>query len=260
MTTVCKNCAAEYTGKYCPECGQKAKTGRITTKTVLQEIRKNLVHYDRGFLHTAIQLLRRPGHTVRDYLDGKRVEYTKPVQYMLWATAINFLLFQLLGQDKEMLQALSEQPGQNAAGVKITQYIFDHPAIITFLMIPNIALFSWLYFRKAGFNYAEHFVLNAYLMGEVSMLGILTSPLSKFVFAGPSMMHVNLGISMALWFGYVGWGYAQFFRSRRPWWAWLKGVLTILSGYVMLMIIVAIVTATALVLFGDQLKPMLMGN
>ncbi len=42
--TVCKNCALEFEGKYCPECGQKASTKRFTTRILLKDaIKPNLV-------------------------------------------------------------------------------------------------------------------------------------------------------------------------------------------------------------------------
>ncbi|MCK6693727.1 MAG: DUF3667 domain-containing protein, partial [Thermoanaerobaculia bacterium] len=89
------------------ECGQKAKTKRITTKTVWEEVRKSVIHYDQGFSYTVLQLLRRPGHAIREYLEGKRVNHIKPVKFLLWSTAINFLVFHLLGLDAEMINSIA---------------------------------------------------------------------------------------------------------------------------------------------------------
>ena len=81
--TTCKNCVFEFEEKFCPQCGQKAKTKRITTKTVWEEVRRSMIHYDSGFFFTMLQLLRRPGHAIREYLEGKRTMHFKPVKFML---------------------------------------------------------------------------------------------------------------------------------------------------------------------------------
>ena len=253
---VCKNCAFEFTGKFCPECGQKAKTKRITLKSVWEEVRKSVIHYDQGFSYTVLQLLRRPGHAIREYLEGKRVNHIKPVKFLLWTTALNFLVFHLVGMDTEMINALSKQQGQNKFSAGFAQYIFDHPAILIFLMIPNISLFSWLYFRKQAFNYAEHFVLNAYLMGMVSLFGIISNPALKLAGPAHSVFSIKMGLVSLIWIGYMGWGYVQFFQPlEKKWWTWLKAVLAIFSGYLMLILITSVLITLVIVLFWPWVKP-----
>jgi len=256
----CKNCTTEYEGKYCPQCGQRAKVKRITTKAVFEEMRDRLIHIDSGFLFTFLQLARRPGAMIREFIEGRRAPYTKPIKFLIWATALNFLVFHLVGLDKDIMEAMTQQQGQASAGAKafqakFNQYIFDHPAIMTFLLIPNIALFSSLFFRKSGFNYAEHFVLNAYLMGAVSLFGLVLNPLTKFVGTGQVGLFVKTGLNMVLWLVFVGWGYVGFFRpERRKWWYWLKAVLAILAGYMMLLVMISILTALFIILFWPWVK------
>jgi hypothetical protein len=255
---VCKNCTFEFEGKYCPDCGQKAKTKRITTKSVLEEVRKSLIHYDQGFFFTVLQLLRRPGHTVREYLEGKRAMHVKPVKFLLWTTALNFLVFHLVGMDTDMINALSAQQGNTKVSMKFSQFIFDHPAILLFLMIPNIALFSWLYFRRQAYNYAEHFVLNAYLMGMVSLFGVISNPVLKLIGPSQSIFSAKFSIVSMIWIGYIGWGYMQFFRPpQKKWLTWLKSVLAMFSGYVMLILLITVLMAITFMLFGPWVKPLL---
>ena len=253
----CKNCSFEFDGKFCPQCGQKAKTKRITTKTVWEEVRKSLVHYDQGFFYTMLQLLRRPGHAVRDYLEGKRVNHMKPVKFMIWTTALNFLIFHFLGLDQAMMQTLQEKQGNNKLGMEFSRYIFDHPSLVLLLLIPNIALFSWLFFRRSGYNYAEHFVLNAFLMGEVSLIGVISNPVYKLIGydSNPTMFYASTAVQMVVWVSYMGWGYTQFFQPRRKWTGWLKSVLALLSGYFLLIIVVSILVGLFVALFWPWIKP-----
>lgn len=251
----CKNCAFEFEGKYCPECGQKAKTKRITTKAVFEDVRRSLFHYDRGFFFTVLQLFRRPGIAIREYLDGKRVMHVKPVKFLLWSTAVNFLLFHLLGLDQEIMDSLAAYQPNPKVNMQFSRYIFDHPAIVIFIMVPGIAFCSWLYFRKNGYNYAEHFVANAYLMGEVSMFGLVLNPLNKLLPGGASLLFVKIGIQWLVWIGYMGWSYAQLFQPRKKWTAWVKAALTLLSGYVLLLLLVSLLTVLFIVLFWPWIKP-----
>lgn len=253
----CKNCSFEFDSKYCPNCGQKAKTKRITLKTVWEEVRKSLVHYDSGFFYTTLQLLRRPGHTIREYLDGKRISHMKPVKFMLWATALNFLVFHLLKLDELMMNRIEEQQANNKLSIEISRYIFDHPALIMLFMIPNIALFSWLYFRRHGYNYAEHVVLNAFLMGEISLIGTAMNPVYKLLGYGtnPNIFYTSTIIQMAIWMSFTCWGYTQFFQTRRWWVTWLKGILAILSGYFLLIILMSIMVSLFIIAFWPLVKP-----
>jgi hypothetical protein len=256
--TVCKNCANEFEGKFCPQCGQKAKTKRITTKQVFSEARQRIFHYEQGFWYTSKQLLTRPGHAIREYLEGKRVQHIKPIKFMFWASAISFLLFHLSGLDKEMMQKIGEQQGAaSPIGQQLSQKIFqvfsDHPAIMMFLMIPLIAFWSWLLFRRKGYNFAEHFVLNTFLMGELSLAAIITMPISKILNSFTDTTLLMTLFSIGIWVAYFSWAYSQFFQQRKIG-IWLKGGLAILLGYFFMIVVVSIFTAVVIIFFKPQLE------
>ena len=202
--------------------------------------------------------MRRPGHAIRDYLDGKRVNHIKPVKFMLWATALNFLVFHLLGLDQAMMQKIQEQQSHNKFGMEFTQYIFDHPALMMLLLIPNIALFSWLYFRRSGYNYAEHFVLNSFLMGEVSLIGLVSNPMYKVIGydSNSSTFLISTLVQLVVWVGFTCWGYTQFFQPKRKWLGWIKTVLALLSGYFLLLIVITILVSLFVALFWPWVKPL----
>ena len=260
--TVCKNCATEFKGKFCPQCGQKAKTKRITTKQVFSEARQRIFHYEQGFWYTSKELLTRPGHAIREYIEGKRVQHIKPIKFMFWTSAISFLLFHLIGLDKDMMQKIEEQQGASSPiGQQLSQKIFqllsDHPAIMMFLMIPMIAFWSRLLFRRKGYNFAEHFVLNTFLMGELSLAAIVTMPISKFLTSISSTTWPVTLFSVGIWVVYFSWAYSQFFQQRSIG-TWLKGGLAILLGYIFIIFMVAILTALAVIFFKPQLEAWIM--
>lgn len=259
MKTTCKNCAHEYKGKFCPKCGQKAKTGRITIRQVLNEMRQHFIHFDQGFLYTIRELIVRPGHTIREYIEGKRVNHIKPVKFMFWATAINLLILHFVGLDQQIIDKVTEQQKNQSAKInmmsqKLSGFIFDHPSILLLSMIPAIALCSWLLFRRRGYNYAEHFVISAFLMGEISLASILSVPVSKFLNTiSTSTLPMTL-FAVGIWVTYYGWSYGQLFQSGNRFWTWIKGGLAILLGYILLLFIILIVTVTIVIFFKTQLQ------
>lgn len=91
--TTCKNCGTEFEGKYCPRCGQKASTRRIVTRDLFTDLIKKLIPWDKGFLFTLRRLMTSPGRMVRDYLDGHRVDYSKPLSFLFLVTAIVLFAF-----------------------------------------------------------------------------------------------------------------------------------------------------------------------
>ena len=110
-TTICKNCEAEYQGRFCPNCGQKAKTKRITFRQVMSDLRDQFWHFDKGFLFTIIALVKQPGHTIRDYLAGKRVNYVKPMKYLFWMAAVSIILSTWSDLEGRILKSLAQQRG-----------------------------------------------------------------------------------------------------------------------------------------------------
>lgn len=254
----CKNCSFEFEGKFCPKCGQKSKTGRITIRQVFNEARQHFIHFDQGFLYTVRELALRPGHSIREYIAGKRVKHVKPVKFMFWAAAINFLIMHFLRLDEDILKKVAEQqqnnnPKANELSQKLGGFIFEHPSILLFSMIPAIALCSWLFFRRRGYNYAEHFVVSAYLMGEISLAAVATIPVSKFLNSiSTSTVPMTL-FSGTIWVAYFGWAYSQLFTTGSRFWVWLKGGLTVLMGYFLLIMLMGIVMLLLVIFFKSQL-------
>ncbi len=92
----CLNCQTTFSGWFCPDCGQKAQTKRLTTLTVIHDFIDALSDSDRGFLKTCIDLSQHPGNMLKDYLAGKRKRYLSAGKYtflfvVLFTLNISFL-------------------------------------------------------------------------------------------------------------------------------------------------------------------------
>lgn len=93
-TTTCLNCGKTFTGDFCPGCGQKASTRRMTVSGSIRSFLSALSSLDGVFFRTMGNLLWRPGHLVRDYICGKRERYVHPVKLLSALVAIYlFVIF-----------------------------------------------------------------------------------------------------------------------------------------------------------------------
>jgi len=257
----CKNCLQSYEGKFCPECGQKAKTGRITITQVFKDIRSHFVHFEQGFLYTTKELIIRPGHSIKEYIEGRRARHTKPVKYMLWATAISFLVIHFLGFQEKLIEeiALSQGSGNEEKSVQMGKNISDfltrHPSLLMLSLLPGIAFCSWSLFRNKGFNYAEHFTIDAFLMGILSLASIITSSGFAFISEGSfNQMAIIGSLQWVVWAAYFAWAYRQLFPEGNKFVIWIKGILVLILGYLVLVIIGSVVLASMILTFGPQVE------
>ena len=85
---VCLSCGMEYEGNYCPNCGQSKKVGRLSLKRVLPESLPDIYNLDNRFLRTCIDLFRRPGEMIMEYIKGHRVIYYKPLSLLFVLASI----------------------------------------------------------------------------------------------------------------------------------------------------------------------------
>lgn len=235
----CKNCSQTFEGKFCPECGQKASTKRFSSKILFSELIDKIFPLDRGVLFTAWHLITRPGAMLRDYLDGKRAHFTKPIQFLLVMVAISLIF---LSPD-EFQQGFQKGYNSTASGgaqdefsQKIGQWITSNMTALIVGIIPFMALAARWFFRKRGINYAEHFVVNCYLIGGSTLMGMPLLLITKIMGQNPysPMMSSVFGLVYIL---YCIWGYVGLFKTYNAWNTGIKGVFVVLLGYVLYVLV-----------------------
>lgn len=102
MAKICKNCGTEFSGNYCNNCGQKAKVGRLTFRSVIDNWAYGLTNCDTGILYTCKELFTRPGHMLADYIRGKRVIYFQPFPMLFITAGLYGLISQIFLPEKEI--------------------------------------------------------------------------------------------------------------------------------------------------------------
>lgn len=218
---VCRNCSHMFTGKYCPECSQRADTHRITWHYIWHEIPHSIWHVDKGILFTLRELFTRPGYTIREFIDGKRVNHYRPLALILLLGALLVFLSQSLGvrmsaQVQETFSDANDTPSEalKAFQTEVNQFTEKNQTLISLLTIPITSFFLWLFFRKKSLNYPEHLVANTFLAVVSFFLSLMLIVLIKIMGGTMTGFATAFSLISLASFGYHVWGYLQLFRGE----------------------------------------------
>ena len=160
MTGQCLNCSNAVRASYCENCGQKTTTHRFSLKHIFShDFVHGVFHLDKGLLYTVRELLVRPGHSIREYIEGKRVRHFNYFTLILLILTLGVVLEQFTPVNPT---DIFESVRSNEDIVAFMEMIREYPKVFVLATIPLYAIFSWVFFRKAQLNFAEHLVLNSY--------------------------------------------------------------------------------------------------
>lgn len=253
--TNCKNCATVFEGKYCYECGQKANVKRITLRSVVSELIKKFTIWDKGLMYTTVDLLKGPGKMAGSYIAGYRVNYTKPLNYLLVVVGASLLVFSKQNMESAMISF-----GGQKQSTAYADWVFSNISVIYLTMIPFLALVSRWFNRKADVNYAEHFIFYCYLMAGSTLISMPFTAIGNFLHIDAISMSPLGIVQYSSWFLYLAWGYVQFFRKQNSLWGGIQAILVLLISYVIYVvtfgILFTIVVLVGKMVFGVELIPL----
>jgi hypothetical protein len=216
----CKNCGSPVAENFCPKCGQKADTHRFTVRHIFHNFFHSFTHVDSGLLYLIKELFIRPGTVIREYIEGRRKKYFNPFQYLVLSIAamvfvmVKFNLGTLILGNVHITgdKALVFQ-------AQFTSFLYQYINIFQFITLPILSGYSYLFFRKSGFNYAENLVLNTFLSAQRHLLFILVIP---FLLIFPDSAKQVNSFYLAIWMIYMIWTYISFFKPKSKVWAGIK--------------------------------------
>lgn len=182
MTTNCLNCNAEINGQFCSNCGQSSETHKINLHYLWHDIQHGLLHVDKGILFTTKELFTRPGHSIREFLDGKRISHFKPISLVIILAGIYSLLSHFFHLN--LFSTYYELKGSGDGFIefktsvdKLSEWLSQHYSVLALIQIPIFSLGTYVMFKKEGYNYIEHLVINCFIAGQKLILHILTFPI-----------------------------------------------------------------------------------
>lgn len=239
MDVTCKNCGQTYSGHYCNNCGQPAATHQLNFHYLWHEIQHSLLHFDQGILYSLKQLFTRPGHSIRDFIEGKRIRHFKPISLLLLLATLYGFLYHYFDI------SLSEKGIKNETeDIKVNEWIVEHYAWATLLTIPLYTIGTSVAFRKQPYNLFEYFILNTFKACQRLTISLALFPL-LYYFNGTSMMKIIPFFVYIIGIGFILWTNLQFFNklsSKKTFF------LTLLSQLIFLICLISIILVIELIM------------
>jgi hypothetical protein len=259
----CANCDRAMDGagqKFCPACGQSTPAHRIDWHFLGHELEHSVLHMDRGILYTLKNLMIRPGHLIRDYIDGRRAHHVKPLLLtMISAAFVVFLTKYLMGGDvmgAAFLHGIAD--GARGGGsdtfdptpiVKAFEAanasMNHHFAAVTLMLLPlEAAAFKLSFGRSRNLNYPEWLVITAFLTAQSLILWGLSIPLQRWV---PDAMSWVLLLTI----GYGIFSLVQLFADQPRWKSTLRAMLGF-GMYMLVSLALTVVFAVAMLIMSHR--------
>jgi hypothetical protein len=173
MSETCKNCNSAIDVNFCSHCGQK-KAKRIDSTYIKDELLYVLVHTNKGFFYSVKKVAKAPGRTALEFIEGNRVNHYKPILLVFLLAGISAFIANTFIHPLELQQRLNEAMGvKNDLGSnKMADAAMKYQSLFMLASVPFAAVFSWLAFKKWGYNYWENVVANAYLYAMILIFNI----------------------------------------------------------------------------------------
>jgi hypothetical protein len=185
MNTTCKNCNHHTTDKYCSHCGQPTDTHRLNYHSIWEDVRHGLLHFSDELVFTTKQLFTRPGHTIREYIAGKRVDHFSPISFVIFVASmygvINILFNIHMIADSSAKVIHGGQIGED----DLNHWIAAHYSWFALFSIPLFAVMTFYAFKRQGYNFAEHLIINAFLTGQRFVFLFILFPIAYLLKDSP---------------------------------------------------------------------------
>jgi hypothetical protein len=259
MTTAsekCLNCDQPVTSLYCGACGQINPAKRLNLKTLWFDFQSRVYGFDGMFPRTLKDLTVRPGAVAHSYINGNRVSYYGPVGYFFIMITVYLLLASLLGVDlseftmaTSKLEGMQQGKGQMDMNASINHWVVDNMRLLSFIFALWLVLFTWLFFRKSGYNIIESSVLIFFISGHNMWLNIVAMILYKV-----SGYAIHSFLILFFTFAYTLFGLVDLYRYQSKIKILLKGILLLVVSYISLMLVVGGVAIVYFLMNPDLLE------
>jgi hypothetical protein len=235
MTSInCPNCAHDYFGNFCNECGQKSTDLKYTLKGMLYDIFFSTFHIEKkGLPYTIRELILRPGIAINKVVNGQRLYLYPAFKYLVLMGAI-VIIFSLrynffhneatqISENKTLPMWLGLDMEHEVFLENFFKFAEDEATLLNIMAVPVFALFSWLLLSRGRYNFAENLILNTYITAQQLFFLLWLVPFFE-IFQAKQLLIGIYTISMMV---YNGWVFIQFFSYGKNKWATI--VLTIFA-------------------------------
>jgi len=191
----------------------------LSSKGIAKDAFTGITEMDSSLPRTILHLFTKPHVVIQTNLSGDKKTYFNPFKYVIMVVTVNLFLFSLIGFDsefitKEFSKSFSEYNLEDILYVdKVAEamtLVFGKYMIITMMIgIPICSFASFFAFRSYKISYLKHILINAYIYGQFSIIGIVFLPV-MYLF-----MDSYNDISLAYSGIYYSWVFIKLFNGNR---------------------------------------------
>ena len=168
----CKNCGTQVEHhNFCPDCGAKKITKRITFANLTEELTEKYFNIDNSLIRTIKDLMIKPHDVIDGFINGVRKKYINVISYFLISITLNGLtLFSLKKYFNQSVVDLSSIKEDQEWITTFYDILYDYQGISSFAFIP---LYAWIskkvFSNYKKYNFTEHIVINMYITAHSSI-------------------------------------------------------------------------------------------
>lgn len=200
----CRNCNAQLNGNFCHECGQRSSVYKVTFKETFQDLFNGLFTVNAPFIITIKLLFLNPGELFRNFLNGRRKNYYKPVSFFIVTTLLYVIVRSIINYNPMTTAGVNVQ-GEILADAG--KYMVKNINNIMFLFVFTLGVFLKLFFFKKN-SLAEFIAIAFYAVGVYTLIGLMSMFFLKYV--GPRYKSIPILIFLL----YIIYALTSFFKSR----------------------------------------------
>lgn len=208
-STYCHNCDTPATGNYCSSCGQRTTIHKVTFRDTFQDFWDFIFSVNAPFFKTIKWLIKNPGKLLREYLEGKRKSYYKPVAFFLVMTVVYLLIRSLIGYDpfgNTTLNVTDETQRQLLTEAR--NFMLLNIDKLLFVFVFTMGFFLKLFFYKKC-SLAEFLAVSFYLIAVYTIITTLNMFFIQYV---DSQVQYLAILVMLIYFCYA---LISFFQKRK---------------------------------------------
>jgi hypothetical protein len=179
---ICKSCGNEFRGLYCNVCGEKIIEPKDRSfRVFLSKILIATTIVDNKFVKSLVLTIRQPGFLSREYVDGRRVNYMRPLQ-MFFILNLTYFLFPVLQMFNSSLytqlyvlphrqiarEVVSKKVGAEGLSIQGFEMMYNDKTngfakllLVLFVILASLPLS--LIFRKKDRFFTDHLALSVEL-------------------------------------------------------------------------------------------------
>lgn len=172
-------------GPYCHNCGQQKISRGLTVKNSFDEYFYKSIYWESSFSYTVRDLFLAPGKFVRNFIEGRRKDYVKPVGFFIMTVSFFLLMMHFFseGHFSYMKETFigpntNEMIDSKVSTAEFQQLLVSRLNYLMFLLPPILAMFHSLIFRNKEVVYGEKLAFYFYILGFGALINVVFLPLS----------------------------------------------------------------------------------